>query len=281
MFLTIGSDPGDPRITADEAKELIKNHQSRDAQMDGRVTVKDMAETLGVPEWQVQQMVHDLRAQNALMPNPPISSTDWLKKRLWLWAVVAVGGMWLFGVGFPAMLPKSGKASPFALARKWIPTAKVVSFTAGGNRSTVHYGGDSKDLGKELEYKAPAGFSYKVVVGDSEGAILGDSDNYLEVKAMSKENIEILQKRLAGDIADAIDKTVKEEEPEWTEGRAIGMMEPNYYPGGPPVPIDLTLRKEAFPMSDSNPASARLKDQILQNLKANWEKVTNEEIVGR
>ncbi|MEA2552557.1 MAG: hypothetical protein QOJ65_733 [Fimbriimonadaceae bacterium] len=208
-------------------------------------------------------------------PTGPIPAKKWLKTRLWIWVVLCVGGLWLAGSGIAAFVQGVGEV-PLILSRLSLPTQKSIF---GNGRSTIHYNSEAKSLGKKLGLNAPAGFSYKTVVGAHEAAILGDKDTYIRVSKMSKENVDLAQKELAQDVLDAFDKMIAKAPPAWIDGKAIAEMELNSYPGGPPVAVDLTLTEDAFPLVEDNAAAATLRATILKEIKGAWVKVTKEEVV--
>ena len=52
--------------------------------------------------------------------------------------------------------------------------------------------------------------------------------------------------------------------------QAVAVVKPNYYPGGDPVPIDLTLEKGQFPYRADSPEGKALHDKLLSELRDQW-----------
>lgn len=273
VFSSSPENVGNQRLTPDEVKQLIRNHHTQDANLEGRVSVQDMAETLGVPVWQVEQMVQQMRSnQQPSAPGGPMPSAKWIKSRLWIWAAISLGGMWLTGHGIGAAIQGISHIPAF-VNLPHIPTPKI---RLNNGTPGVHYTSEAKSLGEELGIHAPGGFSYKIAEGDVTAAVLGETSNYLRVANLTDTNTELIQKQLAEDILQAFDKTVAKHPPTWIDGEAVALMELNYYPGGPPVMVDLTLEKHAFPIKDTNPESVALRKEILEGIQENWDEVTDE-----
>lgn len=277
VFSSPQDNSGNQRLTAEEAKELIRNHQSREVEMDGRVSVKDLAETLNVPTWQVEQMVQEMRSKSrqAQQPTPggPMPSSVWLKTRLWIWAAISLGGMWLTGHGIGAAI-RGISHIPAFVNLPHIQTPKI-RINNGGTPS-LNYPSSAMEMGEKLGIQAPGGFSYKIAEGNLTAAVLGEKHSYMKVAKLSDENVTLVQKQYAENILQAFDKAVAKNPPTWIDGEAVALMELNYYPGGSPVSVDLTLNKRAFPVTPSNPASAALRKQILEGIEDNWDEVTDE-----
>jgi len=235
---------GSQRISADEAKQLIRSHQNREAELQNSVTVQDMSETLNLPTWQVQQMVAEMRSHPTPMGAPMAGST-WLKTQLWKWVLAAIAVI-SFGPGLMAGV--RGIDNAFG---------KFGSGGRGHNRATVDdgiYDHDVVMLGRSFGMKSPPGFSYKIKYGTVEAAANGDSEHYVRVKTLSEENVAIAQEQYTEAILDGFGRAILKAPPEWVDGKAIGEVKPNYYPGGLAKAIDITLDQKAFETKTQIPA---------------------------
>ena len=256
-----GKGPDAQTLSAEEARQLIREHQNREAALEGTVTVQAMAETLGLPTWQVEQMVQTMRNRPPVVGQPMASGT-WLKTQLWKWVLLAVIVMCIG----PAIgnsisnLDKSGWTS------------------SGGNRKFRDgiYDHASVVLGREIGMTSTPGFSYKIKYGTIEAAANGDSDHYIHISdEMSKENLNLIQEQYTNAILDGLNKAIAKYPPDWVNGEAPATVRPNYYPAGTADPIDLPLNKEAFPYDPNSQAGKELHDRLLQSIKDHWSDITD------
>src|SRR4029077_12436 len=131
----------------------------REAALDGQVTVQDMAETLGLPTWQVAQMVQDLRAKQQVMPRQPMPAGEWLKRRLWIWALIAVILMGGRGIGIFSLINNGFHPNFPPLLHR--PNRVV---------SDGIYDHDKVVQGRAFGMKSPPGFSYEILYGTVDAA---------------------------------------------------------------------------------------------------------------
>lgn len=265
VFSTPPGEQGSQRISADEAKQLIRGHQNREAALEGSVTVKDMAETLGLPEWQVEQMVRELRSRPPVT-DAPMSSSAWLKTQLWKWVLAAVAASALLP-GISALSNIIDK-DPFHLSG---PPRNRATNTDGIYRHSV------VELGRKLGMTATPGFSYRIEYGTMDAAANGDSRHYVDSEELSPENKLIIQKQYANSILQGFDKAIGNTAPDWINGEAVGIVHPNYYDAGTADSFDFTLKKDAFPFDpDKNPESKKLQDEMLQHIQAHWDDIMSD-----
>ncbi len=262
VFSSQDQDPGPQRLSVEEAKELIRNYQHREAAFDEQVTVQDMAETLGLPTWQVAQMVQDLRAKQ-LLPGEPMPAGEWLKKRLWIWALAAVAVM--------------GIASSYNRFTPHIPHAANRVVTDG------IYDHDKVVQGRAFGMTAPPGFSYEVKFDNVDAAANGDSKHYMPVDDLSDTNRAIIQGEYADAIADGFGRAIVRVPPHWVDGQAVGRFRPNYYDAGLADGIDITIPQDAYPADakspsgydPKSPAGKAFRDEILKDVKEHWDDITS------
>lgn len=263
MFSNTPPGDGSQRISAEEARELIRGHQNREAaELPGSVTVQDMAEVLNLPVWQVEQMVNQLRNRPPVS-GAPISSRDWLKTQLWKWVLVAVA---VISIG-PGI--QSGVKALTTLGSRG---------RVGTNRTQSDgiYDHASVALGREIGMTSTPGFSYKIKYGTVEAAANGDSKHYIEVSDdMSKENLNLIQEQYTNAILDGFSKAVAKYPPEWVNGEAPATVKPNYYPGGFADPIDVILEKNGFPYAPDSDSGKAMHDKLLQAIKDHWDDITH------
>lgn len=262
VFSSQDQDPGPQRLTPEEAKALIRNYQHREAALDGQVTVQDMAETLGLPTWQVAQMVGELRAKQQL-PNAPMPAAEWLRTRLWIWALAALAVLAISRGGIFGRI--------FHVPN--LPTGRSVFSRQDRINTDGIYDHDKVVLGRSLGMKAPAGFSFEIKYGAIDAAINGHSKHYVNIDDLSGSSLAIIQEEYANDIVDGFNKAISKLPPDWADGKTVAMFRPNYYDGGLADPIEITLPKEAFPVDVNSPAGKALHDEILKDLKDNWSDV--------
>ena len=266
MFSNTPPGDGSQRISAEEARELIRGHQNREAtELPGSVTVQDMAEVLNLPVWQVEQMVSQLRNRPPVTGSP-ISSRDWLRTQLWKWVLVAVAVMSI-GPGIRSAVDALGKSSIFGS-----------SGVSGPNRRDTDgiYDHASVALGRELGMTATPGFSYKIKYGTLEAAANGDSKHFIHLTdEMSKENLNLIQEQYTNSILEGFSKAVAKYPPEWVNGEAPATVKPNYYPAGFADPIDITLEKNGFPYSPDSESGKAMHDKLLQSIKDHWDDITD------
>jgi hypothetical protein len=249
---------GSQQISAEEAKQLIRIHQNREAALEGSVTTQALAEALGLPVWQVEQMVRDMRNRPP-MAYQPMSSATWLKKRLWIWALAAI-----------CVLGMVSALGPLGKALDGISLEGPGSF--GGNRTGRPgiYRRSVFEQGLAFGMTAPPGFSYKIKYGTVEAAANGDSDNYVSSKNLSPASLKIVQEEYTRSILDGFDRAIKQQPPNWVNGEAVGEIRPNYYDAGFADPFDFPLKKEAFPYKADSPAGKEMHDRLLQAIQSHW-----------
>ena len=217
-----------------------------------------MAETLGLPTWQVDQMVQDLRAKQKL-PNAPISSSMWLKTRLWLWAGIAI-----LVIGMSGAVSRGFNFAP----PNFRPPVR-----ANRTQTDGIYPHEVAQAGRDLGLKAPPGFSYRIKYGTLDAAANGDSKHYVPADELSPENVAIMQEQYTNDIIDGFGKAIAKAPPEWVNGDAVGAVKPNYYDAGLADWIDITLNKDAFPYDPASSAGKQLHDKLLQDIKEHWDDI--------
>lgn len=254
VFSSQDQDPGPQRLSAEEAKELIRNYQHREAALDSQVTIQDMAETLGLPTWQVAQMVQDLRAKQQF-PSAPMPAGEWLKTRLWMWALAAVGVM--------------------AIASSYDRLTPSLPHRPNRDVSDGIYDHDKVVQGRAFGMTSPPGFSYEIKYDNVDAAANGDSRHYMPVDDLSPTNRAIIQGEYADAIADGMGKAVAHVPPHWVNGEAVGRFRPNYYDAGLADGIDLTLHQDAFPYDPKTPAGKALHDEILKDVQDHWGDITD------
>lgn len=230
------------------------------------MTVEDVATRLGVPPSEVQQRVIHLRSrpQSAL---PPMSNSAWLQKRLWVWVLASliVVSISVSTFGFLNRLPLRGPR---------IPNLPKISIQKPNYKNTDGiYAHDKIVAGRELKLESIPGFSYELALGAVDVAVNGDSKSYVPAEDLSPESTKVVQEQMTQKILEALDKTVAAHPPEWTLGEAVAVVKPNYYPGGDPVPIDVTLRKDQFPYRPNSPAGQALHEKLLAEISRNWDDI--------
>lgn len=225
--------------------------------------MQDMAELMGLPVWQIEQRVAELRARPPVAnSNAPMPGSVWLKTQLWKWALAAVLVVGLgAGIGFDNNLKG-------LTAQGWKDPA---------NRTTTDgiYDHDSVVLGRQLGMTAPPGFSYKIKYGTLEASANGDSKHYVHVDRLTKENLELIQEQYARAILDGLGKATAKVPPEWIDGKAVALVKPNYYDANLADPLDITLEKDGFPYSADHPASKKMHDDLLRAIKEHWNDITD------
>jgi hypothetical protein len=137
------------------------------------------------------------------------------------------------------------------------------------------YDHDTAALGTQFGMAAPPGFSYEIQYDGVAAAANGDTKHYDEVDEMSKADVSQLEETYTTAILDGLRKAISQTAPNWVDGKAVGVVKPNYYPGDTAAPIDLTLKKDAFPYDASKPASKELHEKLLQAIKDHWGDITN------
>lgn len=224
-----------------------------------------MAETLGLPDWQVEQMVREMRSRPPVVGGP-MPGGQWLKTQLWKWAVASVLLLGI-GTGGFGQFDNLGNWIGKSVSRKGFPGKSNRAFNDGIYRHTV------AEQGRAFGMKAPPGFSYEIIYGTVDAAANGDSENYLHVETLSKDNLAIIQEQYTNDIIDGFDKAIKNVPPDWVSGQSVGIVKPNYYPGRFADPIDITLNKDAFPYDPASKAGKALHSQLLDKIKDHWENI--------
>ncbi len=244
----------------DEAKELIRIHQHREAHLDAGVTVRDMAETLGLPDAEVQEMLNGLRARKRIVAQPIFTPGHRRNHRLLpTVAMMAV----LLTTAFVVILVSA--VNPFGRE-----DSTTYPSYAGENL----YAHDAVLAGKRLGITAPAGFSYEIRIDADDVATLGSIKHFIPMADITPENSHVFQEELTNDVIDALNKMVAQSPPKWVNGEAVAEALSNYYLGGDPVPSTYTVRKSQFPYKPSSPEGKALHDSVLNSIKENWEKIT-------
>lgn len=253
-------EPGGERLTPEETRELLAYLQGRTAATDGKLSVAEIAQALDVPVWQVQDAVKRMRTGQKV--KVPLPASDWLKKRLWVWALGALLALGICGQIFESVFtPRS--APPVAISR---------------GTADFPYSSLAVEIGERHHLRAPDGFSYLISAGGTRAAVYGPSASERPAASLSQTNSDLLKDRLAEDIVRGFDNLVRTSQPsEWIDGRMIASMELNNYPGGWPIVVDLTLDKNAFPYSESNSHSRILKDQVRRMIYEHWDEFTSVE----
>lgn len=245
---------------------MIRNYQHREAVLDSQVTVQDMAETLGLPTWQVANMVQELRDSGQQVgARTPMPASEWLKKRLWIWATLAVlafcitpGGP----IGRLVHVPPIHVNLP--------PNAKAMFSDQDRFVTDGIYDHDKVVQGRALGMKSPAGYSFEIKYGALDAAINGHSKHYVSADDLSDSELAIVQGEYANDIVDGFNRAITKLPPDWVDGKTVATFRPNYYGSGLADPIDITLDKSAFPYDPNSPAGKALHDEILKDLKDHW-----------
>ena len=256
----------DARISADEAKQLIREHQNREAQLDTSVTVQAMAETLNLPVWQVQQMVNNMRHQPPVV-GQPMPSGVWLKTQLWKWALAAVIAAGIGTGGF-------GTANRLGDAFSRLTPTGWTAPSANRTQSDGIYGHDEVMLGRKLGMTCIPSFSYKFKYDSFEAAANGDSKHEMstdEAGDLSDEDRAIIQEQYTQKILDGLNRAVANTAPDWTSGEALVTVTPNFYDGGYAKAFDLTLKQNAFGPKADPAAQQALHDALLQDIKVHWD----------
>jgi hypothetical protein len=265
VFSTPPQGSGSQRLSADEAKQLIRTHQNRETEVPGSVTVQDMAEALGLPTWQVEQMVQEMRSRPR-QGGQPMPAKEWLIKKLWIWALASIAVLAIGTGGFGAVgnLDKSFNFNGLFDSKP----------KPNRTQSDGIYEHAPVVKGRELGMAAPPGFSYIIKYGTLEAAANGDSKNYIHAEDLDSERTAIAQEAYTRFIIDGLDKAVAKVPPQWVDDAAIAVVTPNYYPAGYADSIDITLKKAAFPYDPASPAGKEFHDQLLKDIQDHWKDIT-------